>query len=483
MTTQAPAADPKSAPTAETPALHAATRALILKHDGSVPRYTSYPPANFFTQDPLGLADDLVAASNDETNRGISLYFHVPFCPRRCLFCGCHTETDRSGAFIRAYMDTLAFEFGLLSAKLDRTRPVTQVHFGGGTPNAVPLNLLQEILEQARATFAFDADAEIAMECDPSLILRPQLETLREMGFNRLSFGIQDLKSDVLDAVNRRPSRLPPAELVAVCRELGFTGINLDLICGLPLQTPASFAKTVDDIAAARPDRISLFPYAHVPWIKEHQTALEVLPSPGTEEKLGMILAARDALAKAGYEAIGMDHFALPDDELAIARREGTLHRNFQGYVTARAGQVHAMGASAITQLHSGYLQNEKNLEKYMARVRAGELPFVGGYRMRPEDKAAREVINALLCQGVADAPAILRKHDIDAETASSYLLESLERLAPLLEDGLAEERDGVVRITDAGFPLSRRVAAAFDPKVNAKADARSAAPRYSRAI
>jgi oxygen-independent coproporphyrinogen-3 oxidase len=473
VTTLAPTPQESTADT--TPA-----RALILKHDGAVPRYTSYPPANFFTQDPAGLADDLIEASNRESSRGISLYFHVPFCPRRCLFCGCHTETDRSGAFIRAYMDTLALEFSLLSAKLDRTRPVTQIHFGGGTPNAVPLNLLKEILDQARATFTLEDDAEIAMECDPSLILRPQLEALREMGFNRLSFGIQDLKSDVLDAVNRRPSRLPPAELVAICRELGFSGINLDLICGLPLQTPESFATTVNDIAAARPDRISLFPYAHVPWIKGHQTALEALPSPGSEERLGMILAARDALARAGYEAIGMDHFALPGDELAVARREGTLHRNFQGYVPPRAGQVHAMGASAITQLNAGYLQNEKNLEKYMARVRAGELPFVGGYRMSAEDKAARELINALLCQGRVDAPAMLRKHGLEPEAASTYLLESLERLAPLLEDDLAEVKDGVVRITDAGFPLSRRVAAAFDPRAAAPG---GGAPRYSRAI
>jgi oxygen-independent coproporphyrinogen-3 oxidase len=464
--------------------LSPAMRALIVKHDGAVPRYTSYPPANFFTEDPAGLSDDLIDASNRETVRGISFYFHVPFCPRRCLFCGCHTETDRSGAFIRAYMETLALEFGLLAARLDRSRPVTQIHFGGGTPNAVPPSHLQEILDLVRAHFALDADAEIAMECDPSLILRPQLEALREMGFNRLSFGIQDLKSDVLDAVNRRPSRLPPAELVVVCRELGFSGINLDLICGLPLQTPGSFAETVAAIAAARPDRISLFPYAHVPWIKGHQAALESLPSPGTEERLGMILAARDMLARAGYEAIGMDHFALPGDELAVARREGTLRRNFQGYVTSRAGQVHARGASAISQLRAGYLQNEKDLERYMARVRAGGLPFAGGYRMRAADMAARAIINALLCQGRVDAGAILAEHredGLDAEAASTYMLESLERLAPLLEDGLAEERDGVVRITDAGFPLSRRIAAAFDPKVNGRAA--TAGARYSRAI
>lgn len=469
-----PSPNPSPLPAAES------LRGLILKHDGAVPRYTSYPPANFFTEDPALIADELLAASNAESERSISLYFHVPFCPRRCLFCGCHTETDRSGAFIRAYMETLAIEFDLLAARLDRSRPVTQIHFGGGTPNAVPFGHVRDLLERVRANFSLADDAEIAMECDPSLILRPQLEALRAMGFNRLSFGIQDLNPAVLEAVNRRPSRLPPAELVAVCRELGFSGINLDLICGLPLQTPTSFAETVAAIAAARPDRISMFPYAHVPWIKEHQTALEPLPFPGTEDRLAMTLAARDALARAGYEAIGMDHFALPGDELASARREGTLRRNFQGYAPPRAGQVHALGASAISQMRAGYLQNEKNLERYMARVRSGELPFAGGYKMRPGDLAAREIINALLCQGRADTPAILAAHaplGLDGEEASSYLLESLERLAPLLEDGVAEVKHGVVRVTDAGFPLSRRVAAAFDP--------RAAAPgaRYSRTL
>jgi oxygen-independent coproporphyrinogen-3 oxidase len=459
----------------------AAAESLILKHDGAVPRYTSYPPANFFTEDPAGLADELIEASNREPDPGISFYFHVPFCPRRCLFCGCHTETDRSGAFIRAYMETLGLEFRMLTGRLDRERPVTQIHFGGGTPNAVPPGHLREILDLVRARFPFADGAEVAMECDPSLILRPQLQALRAMGFNRLSFGIQDLNPAVLEAVNRRPSRLPPAALVAACRELGFAGVNLDLICGLPRQTPESFAETVREIAAARPDRISLFPYAHVPWIKGHQAALEALPSPTSRERLAMTLAARAALAQAGYEAVGMDHFALPGDELAVARREGTLRRNFQGYAPPRAGQVHALGASAITQLREGYLQNEKGLEKYMARVRAGELPFAGGYRMRREDMAARDIINALLCQGRVDAPAMLAAHGIAGDAASSYLLESLERLAPLLADGIAEERGGFVRITEAGFPLSRRVAAAFDPR--AAAPGRAPEARYSRAL
>lgn len=454
---------------------------LLMRHDGAAPRYTSYPPANFFTEDPAAIEDTLLDASNREVTRGLSLYFHVPFCPRRCLFCGCHTEVGRSGAFIRAYMETLPLEFRLLAARLDLSRPITQIHFGGGTPNAVPYSHLEDLLALVTAACNLAPDAEIAMECDPGLVLRPQLEELRAMGFNRISFGIQDVNPRVLEAVNRRPSRLAPAELVTVCRDLGFTGINLDLICGLPLQTPETFRDSVRAVAAANPDRISLFPYAHVPWIKGHQTALEALPSPDTAERLRMTLEARDSLTAAGYEAIGMDHFARPGDELALAKRAGTLRRNFQGYAPPRAGQVHALGASAISQLEAGYLQNEKTLEKYMARVRAGELPFAGGYRMRPKDKAARDIINALLCQGTADVPTLLEGFSLTADWKASYWMDCLERLAPYAADGLVTVNEGVVQVTDSGFPLSRRIAAAFDPLTTANTP--RSVPRYSNAL
>lgn len=451
----------------------------LLRHEGSAPRYTSYPPANFFTEDPTAIATDLIQASNMADSRALSLYFHIPFCPRRCLFCGCHTEVGRSGAFINAYMETISLEFDLLAKQIDRTRPVAQIHFGGGTPNAVPLHYLGELIAKIRETFRVEPDAEIALECDPGLVLRPQLEQLRAVGFNRVSFGIQDVNLKVLEAVNRKSSRLPIPELVGTARDLGFTGINLDLICGLPLQTESSFRESVEAVIAAGPDRISLFPYAHVPWIKGHQTALEALPSPGTVDRLRMALEARDTLQAAGYEAIGMDHYARPGDELSVAKREGTLRRNFQGYAPPRAGQIHALGASAISQLESGYLQNEKDLERYIARVRNGELPLVGGYRMRVEDKAARDVINALLCQGTADVPALIAGYGLSEEWEADYRLGSLERLAPYLADDLVTEHNGVVRVTDAGFPLSRRIAAAFDPLT--VSTAASATPRYSK--
>lgn len=453
----------------------------LLKHDGAAPRYTSYPPANFFTADPVNVAPALFDRARLDSSP-LSLYFHVPFCPRRCLFCGCHTEVGRPGSEIKDYMTALQREFELLVPHLNQSRPVTQIHFGGGTPNAVPPAALESLLSAVRAAFPFAPDAEIGMECDPGLVTPQRLAQYRALGFNRISFGIQDVNPAVLEAVNRHPSRLPPPELVATARALGYTGINLDLICGLPLQTRESFRATVAAIRDANPDRISLFPYAHVPWIKSHQKTLEALPAPSAADRVSMMHEAREILTAGGYEAIGMDHFARPNDELAHAKRAGTLRRNFQGYVTDRADQVHALGASAITQLTDGYLQNEKNLDVYTARVNAGDLPFVGGYLMSAEDKAARAVINALLCQGIADVSAILEQYDVDDAWSANYWFDSLERLAPLLADDLAQAKSGVVRVTPEGFPLSRRIAAAFDPRTVTAQDG-SATPRYSRAL
>ncbi|HAO99771.1 MAG TPA: coproporphyrinogen III oxidase, partial [Fibrobacteres bacterium] len=286
---------------------------LLLKYDGAVPRYTSYPPANFFTEDPaVADCEELLRTSNHVGPRNISLYIHIPFCARRCLFCGCHTETGRPGVFIRQYLEMLQKEFRLLLSYLDRSRPVTQIHFGGGTPNFVPFANLEELMKCITGELHLDPSAEIAMECDPSLISLPRLEELRRVGFNRLSFGIQDVNPQVLGAVDRRPSRIAAEELVHICRSLGFTGINLDLIYGLPFQTRESFQKTVDAIIEADPDRVSLFPYAHVPWVKGHQAALQKFPMPDSMDRLRIGAESREAFLRAGYDAIGMDHFSKP---------------------------------------------------------------------------------------------------------------------------------------------------------------------------
>lgn len=460
---------------------------LLLKYNPQVPRYTSYPPAPYFVQDPEALdAIGLIEESNHAGAWNVSYYFHIPFCPKRCHFCGCHTETGRSGSFIREYMETLFKEAELLVPRIDASRPVTQVHFGGGTPNAVPYARLKALLDILRAHAPLEPDAEVAIECDPNLVTVEKIEELRAIGFNRLSIGIQDFNPKVLEAVNRRFPKTAPKELFRACRDLGFSGNNLDLIYGLPYQTPESFRETVDKAIDAGPDRISLFPYAHMPWIKGHQGALEGLPMPDPARRLEIALGARSALEQAGYQAIGMDHFARRSDELAVAAREGSLHRNFQGYCTAgRVGQVYAMGASAITQLHRGYLQNTKDLEEYRSQVLAGKLPWSGAYRMRPEDQAVRSIITGLLCAGRVDLQSILAEADVSPGWITCYLKECLRKLSPFLEDGLVAIEDGVARLVGNGHYVARSVAAAFDPMQagNGETDTWAPRPRYSKAI
>ncbi len=454
---------------------------MLLKYDGSVPRYTSYPPANFFTRDPADVDyEGMLLSSNQTGPRNMSLYFHIPFCPGRCLFCGCHTEIGRPGALIKDYLETIHEEFHLLLPYLDRSRPVTQIHFGGGTPNSVPPFLLEKLLRTIASELEISPTAEIAMECDPSLILLPKLEEYRRMGFNRLSFGIQDVNLRVLQSVKREPSRMPEKELVQACHALGFKGVNLDLIYGLPFQTPESFKETLNTIIEANPDRISLFPYAHVPWVKDHQAALQAFPMPDATTRLQIAMESRETLLRAGYVAIGMDHFARPDDDLAIAQREGTLHRNFQGYCPSfKTGQVYAMGASGISQLHQGYFQNEKDLSTYRTQVKAGRLPIRTAYRMTPRDLVVREIINALLCQGQVDLNQALSDPELDAEWKTSLAMNGLEKLASFIEDGLVLEDNGVITIPPEGILLSRMIAAAFDPNLKQE----TLQPLYSKAL
>ncbi len=439
---------------------------LLLKYDQQVPRYTSYPPAPHFNRKPEDIdALRMVEESNVTGPWNASLYVHIPFCPKRCHFCGCHTEIGQPGAAVREYMETLLKEADLLLPMIRPERPVTQIHFGGGTPNAAPYGALKAVLDLFRTRLDVQPDAEIAIECDPNLINVDRIRELDRMGFTRISFGIQDFNQKVLDAVNRRFPKTAPKELFRVCRELGLSGNNLDLIYGLPYQTPETFRETVAKAIDADPDRISLFPYAHVPWIKGHQAVLGSLPMPDASTRLRIAWDSREQLERAGYVAVGMDHFAKPGDELVQALREGTLHRNFQGYCHGgRAGQVYAMGASAISQLHQGYLQNAKDLQEYRDLVRSGRPAWKSGYRMRPEDLAVRAVLNGLLCSGRADIGAACAEAGLPQAWREEYLAGSLEKLRRFQDDGLVEVIDGEARILGNGHYVSRAIAAAFDP-------------------
>ncbi len=456
-------------------------QALLLRYNQQTPRYTSYPPANHFTTDWTSeTAEQMVRESNQVGARNMGFYFHIPFCPKRCLFCGCNTEIGRSGAFIKHYMQTLPIDLERMAGLLDPKRPITQVHFGGGTPNAVPLSYLGELLERLREHFSFAPNAEVAIECDPNLLTHEKLEALSSMGFNRVSYGLQDFNTDVLEAVNRKFPRIHPRDLVTQSRALGFKGINIDLIYGLPRQTIESFRETIAHMLEANPDRISLFPYAHVPWMKDHQTQLEAHGFPTPEERLVMATESRAALERAGYVPIGMDHFAKPDDELTHALRHGTLHRNFQGYCPGElAGQIYAVGASAISQLHNGYLQNARDTQDYLSKVEQGGLAVSHGYRMKAEDQPVRAIIGDLLCQGVADLDQVLRDHKVPAPWADEWKAQGLSRLQPYVQDGLVECRGNRVLITARGLPLARLIAAAFDPLTAKPAETK----RYSQAV
>ncbi len=466
--------------------------AWLKRHNLAVPRYTSYPPAPHFRQE-VAESDlrEWIRESNRSGPENISLYFHIPFCPRRCLFCGCHTEIGHAGSAIQGYLEYLLRETEMMADLLDAKRPLTQIHFGGGTPNAVPLSAIESLLEPIRERFRWSQDAEVAMECDPNLISPRTIPALAALGFNRLSFGLQDFNPKVLEAVNRRFPRIPPKELFRQAREEGFRGNNLDLIYGLPYQTRETFRRTVASAIDAKPDRISLFPYAHVPWVKGHQSALESHPMPDADERLAISWEARIALESAGYVAVGMDHFALRGDALADAVETGNLHRNFQGYtVKSLAGQVYALGASAITQLESGYIQNRKDLAEYEQAVHDGRFPWEGAYRMRPADQAVREIIAGLLCEGRADLFASLEHHVPDREWKTSYLEEAEVRLGALESEGLLITEKAAsdvghpakVFLTGNGRLVARTIAAALDPMLWYRGN-ENEGPRYSRAV
>lgn len=455
------------------------TEDFLRRYDVPGPRYTSYPPAPHFRPDlEPRRVEQLLVDSNSVGTRALSFYVHVPFCPKQCLFCGCTTEIGRPGSQVNEYFRVLALEMERVLPLLDASRPVTQVHFGGGTPNGVPYRHLREVLDRLRGRFRFDPDAEVAIECDPNLLTERKLGELRDMGFNRVSFGLQDFDLGVLEAVNRGFPRLAPSELVRISHGLGFRGVNLDLIYGLPRQTPESFAASVEQCIAARPDRVATFSYAHVPWAKEHQLALEAKGLPSPESKLRMAVETHNAFLQAGYRAIGMDHFALPDDDLAIALEEGRLHRNFQGYCSRRTtGQVVGFGASAISQLHQGYVQNVKESLSWQSAVESGALPFERAYVLDQEESFRRDVINSLMCDGVLDPSSPALAGDFSLSQVRERLAPGLSRLDPFLEDGLVERDGEVVRVTAKGRLVVRNVAMLFDPLVD------SGTARYSRTV
>ena len=432
--------------------------ALIEKYDGRAPRYTSYPTATQFTP-------DVTAA----TYRGwlgqlpphdpVSLYLHIPFCARLCWYCGCNTRAVNSHAPIGDYVQLLLAELAMLRAALPGRMAASAVHLGGGTPNMLTEDELAALFGALGEAFRFTPEREIAAELDPAVLTREWVAAAARQGLTRASLGVQNLSPEVQQAVNRQERFEDIAACVGWLRDAGVRSVNLDLMYGLPRQTVQNTLSTIDAILRLRPERLALFGYAHVPWMKSHQALIadDALPSPA--ERLDQGDAAAERLVAEGYVRIGLDHFALPEDELAIAARQGGLHRNFQGYTTDAAGVLLGLGASAIGSLPQGHVQNAARELDWRAAVRAGDLPVVRGVAASPEDRFRGEIIERLMCDLHVDLAALCARHgralgDLSGELAA---LEGFER------DGLVLRQGDRLDVTEAGRVLVRSVCAVFD--------------------
>ena len=433
---------------------------LIRKYDVPGPRYTSYPTAVQFSDDfpREQLLADL--RSHYAEPRELSLYFHLPFCETLCWFCGCTTVISKDHSKAGRYLRYLEQEVALTAPLLHRESRVTQLHFGGGTPNFFNPAQIRRLGQIIHEHFPFDAEAECSVELDPRRLTRDHVAAFREMGVTRASFGIQDFNPLVQEAVNRIQPKALSDQAAAWIRELGYESLNVDLIYGLPHQTPETFAQTIELALELNPDRFAVFNYAHVPWMKPAQkiVAKSVLPTP--ETKLAMLKLVIETLTARGYVYVGMDHFARESDELAVAQRARTLQRNFQGYSTRAGADIVAFGMSSISQTPTHFRQNEKELEAYYARLDAGELPVARARFLTEEDRIRREVIMRLMCDLELDFEALGRRLGIDFPT---HFAREIAAFGPAADDGLVHLTTPGLQVTDTGRLLIRNLAMNFD--------------------
>ncbi len=438
----------------------------------NLPRYTSYPPANRFGPSvDAGVYRGWLAGLDPEAT--LSLYVHIPFCQSLCWYCGCHTTVPNDTDRVDRYVSVLLSEIDLVADALGPRRPVANVHFGGGTPTILePRNFLA-LAAALRSRFRFQPGVEFAVEVDPRGLDQARIDALAEAGVTRVSLGVQDLDPEVQRAINR----VQPFDLVERAvdglRRAGITALNADLMYGLPHQTIEHVARSARAVAGLGVDRVAVFGYAHVPWFKANQRAIDDDALPGAEQRFDQAVVAAATLDELGYDAIGFDHFARPDDPLAIAAATGRLRRNFQGYVVDPADAVIGFGASSIGSLPDGYIQNEAHLKRWADRVAVGHLPVARGVALAAEDRLRRAVIERLLCDGVVDAAEVALGQGL----AVDPLLGAFEALHRLEGDGLVTLRSWTVRTTPLGRRYLRNVAACFDPALG------GVAGRHSRAV
>ncbi len=440
---------------------------IIKKYNVPVPRYTSYPTANHFgpytSQEYLKVVD----ASNNAKQNQLSFYIHIPFCRHLCHYCGCNSVAMARPEVVEAYVKALHQEIDLLLPRLDKFRRISQIHYGGGSPTALPINMIGELNEHLLSSFATIERPEIAIECHPGYLTEQDWSALMKCGFNRYSLGIQDFDNAVLKTVNRRPSLLPPSEIVAMLHQAG-ARVNMDFIYGLPLQTPDSFQSTIEEAIEMNPDRLVTFSYAHVPWVNKRQLILEKVGLPAREDKLEMFTRASSLLVGAGYRHIGMDHFVKPDDDLAIAFDEHKLHRNFQGYCPRRiTAQVYAFGVSGISQLDKAYAQNTKDIPQYIESISRGELTITKGYELTRNQQITRDAIESLMCNYQLDWSDLADRWQLSVGEVKSATAYDAGRMAQLAADGILTETVDSITITSDGQTFVRNVAAQLDAMIS----------------
>lgn len=438
--------------------------ALIQKYNYSGPRYTSYPTALEFSED-FGEAAFLQAVAR-YPERPLSLYVHIPFCHNLCYFCGCNKIVTRQTHKADQYLDALEQEIAH-RAPLFKGRHVSQMHWGGGTPTYLSREQISRLMGLLRAHFDFNDDAELSIEVDPREIELDVLDHLRQEGFTRLSMGVQDFNKEVQRLVNREQDEDFIFALIRRARELGFTSTNIDLIYGLPRQTPESFAFTLNRVAELSPDRLSVFNYAHLPTLFAAQRKIKDADLPGAQQKLDILQQTISSLTEAGYQFIGMDHFARPDDELAVAQREGKLHRNFQGYTTQGDTDLLGMGVSAISMIGDCYAQNQKELKTYYQQVDDRGDALWRGLGLTRDDCIRRDVIKLLICNFQLNFADVEREWDVDF---ADYFAEDLRLLAPLAKDGLVDVDKQRIQVTPKGRLLIRNICMCFDVYLRQKA-------------
>jgi len=441
---------------------------LIRRYDQSGPRYTSYPTAVEFHEGFTEVAYRDACARSNASGRPLSLYFHLPFCDTVCFYCACNKVATKDRSLAQPYLERVYRELEMQSGLFEAGRRVEQLHWGGGTPTFVSRQQMTELMEKTRRWFELAGDdvGEYSIEIDPREADAETIALLRRLGFNRMSLGVQDLDERVQRAVNRIQTEAETVAVVEAARREAFRSVSVDLIYGLPFQTAESFSRTVERVIGFGPDRLSVFNYAHLPqrFMPQRRINAEELPPP--QVKLDILQTTIDRLTGAGYVYIGMDHFALPDDELAIAQREGTLYRNFQGYSTHADCDLVGLGVTSIAKVANTYAQNRRSLEEYYADLDAGRLAVFRGIRLSRDDEIRRDVITRLICHFVLDIASVERSWGIDFK---QYFRDSLPALTPMEADGLLELGEKAIRVLPKGRLLIRNICMSFDAYLAAK--------------